>query len=348
MARCEKRWMGAAGLFIVRFRRACRVGIARGPTHWGAVTAFTVCVGLGSGPLAAAEEPPLTVFKALLESQCPAGKWSDLPASSNPAASPRPWRPSVLSTGSGLDVLADWLDAPPEPGSVRDSWLASNYLDPDTERPDVRLGCLILDAAKQAPVNCCAKQAPGDGPGKPEQKHQCAGTADTPRIHAEVAIEASVGGTALRLRPIYLKFGDSTQLPKSVHLALYAAVWLNGVEVGVTGFQLPSRLRDEVCVLQPEDLKGHDGLWLPIPIEAGAPDPGALLSVLAVVHQSARGTDVHGHLARIQARARNAGARLMIPYPAMGAPVPGAQGPDRTSPLPTSEISSRPQTGRPK
>lgn len=260
---------------------------------------------------AGAEGPVLEAQRAVLLPDCPSAQEAS-PEPLVPSTKPTPWRPSVLTSGSGLEVLADWLDGPPEPGSVRNSWLVSDYLPVGADRTTVRLGCLVLsdETSIWRGSETTKGSAPNPAKEPPPDK-------DKTRVLAEVSIEASADGTALRLRPLYMKLRPSSSLPQNVHTALYAAVWLNGVEVGVTGFQLPSRPR-EVDQLLPGDLAHHDGLWLPVPTEAADSNAWRLLTVLAVLHQSARGTDVHAHLARMQARARNAGPRMLFPYP--GAP----------------------------
>ena len=147
-----------------------------------------------------------------------------------------------------------------------------------------------------------------------------------PDLYAEVELEPSSDGTALRLHPRLLEFGPHDRTPSQVplHLSFYAAVSVDGIDLGVTAFRLPSR-RSQLAALLPGDLVGHDGLWLPLPSAFRIPVPPAtppredlhagLLSVLAVLHQSARDPDTDAHLARILATAQNARSRSVIRMP---------------------------------
>lgn len=142
-----------------------------------------------------------------------------------------------------------------------------------------------------------------------------------PNIYAEVALEPSDDFKAIRFRPQLLEFEseDGAHGGPKIHLSFYAAVWLDGIELGVTAFGLPPR--HHKGALHPNQFEGHSGLWLPLPRMAGN-TTGGLLSVLAVLHQSQRDEPpVEARLARILGTALNARAKsvLLVPPPTTGA-----------------------------
>lgn len=245
--------------------------------------------------------------------------------------------------GSGLTALADWLDAPTETGAVRRTWQTSGTLALGDRPADRPAGCLVLIAGSFHPgpvtgqddpdrlVWSCNPGAPGSAPtGSKDVPPDCQPThalrwpaawlgrfqlTAAPDLYAEIEVERAPDGQAIRLRPRLLEFGPRDQRPASavpLHLSFYAAVTVDGQDLGVAAFGLPSR-GPKVAALLPMTFNGHDGAWLPLPPSARqSPTRDGLVSVLAVLHQSAQSPDVDARLARILATARNAHARSVL------------------------------------
>lgn len=314
------------------------------------------------------EEPVLSGQRAYLFDVCPRARALEAqgpvkaPARKRCAAATATM-PSPASAkpfqGSGLVVLADWLDAPVDTGARRWAWqhadcLAASSATSDTSEPSG--ACLVLVGGRfkvrpdttndpSDPVADCPPPpkaqarfpAPPACGSTPEARPCCIaahglewsqswleryGLADAPEVYAEIAIEHTAAG--IRLRPKLWEIAppaDPALAPDDrLHASLYAAIWLGGEELGLTAFKLPSRPA-RVVTLFPEDFDGSGGLWLPVPAGAGGRDVS--ISILAVLHESRRESDADGHVVRALATARNTSLPPIIPC--MPTPMPGAR-----------------------
>ena len=145
--------------------------IARGALRLLTAASILVAAGVWPALTLGGEGPGLPDQRAYLFDQCPrSGARPPMPGGSDTAKSAmatlRPaWTGEAF--GSGLTVLADWLDAPLESGAIRRSWQASGPVTwprPNKEVPPVG-NCLVLVEGHFVPdppvsmpkINCMAE-----------------------------------------------------------------------------------------------------------------------------------------------------------------------------------------------
>lgn len=360
-------------------RRVCAVHLApMGAIRRAAGLVGWLCalaLGLTSDLVCGDDEPVLSGQRAYLFDICPRSRAFDrrgavtAPVSKyDTAATAATQAPALTSLfpGSGLVVLADWLDAPLETGARRWVWQHADSL-AGPETPGVTSepagACLVLvggrftmhrelthdgsDAGGPPPSKAQSRCPPTPDGAATEEARPCGsdergpawtqcwldryGLADRPEVYAEIAIEHSAA--SIRLRPELWEIAPPSDSLKgseqTLHASFYAAIWLGGEELGLTAFKLPSRPPQVVTLLR-QDFAGSGGLWLPVPARTGI---GAIpISIVAVLHESRRESDADAHVVRALATARNASLPPMLPC--LPTVMPGARAQDATGARP--------------
>ncbi|MFD2113767.1 hypothetical protein [Thiorhodococcus fuscus] len=231
--------------------------------------------------------------------------------------------------GSGLPTLAKWLDTPLERHSWRKSWQISGpwlWHTPDGTHHDYCLvlieGCFSGHSKAPSASGPLPKVIACDDKNKNIENHNLGfhnrqplrlswqqewldlfGLCEAPTTYAEIEFQHTEDLRAIRLLPRIAELPqDHEHSPDiKVFLSFYAAVWLDGEEVGISAAYLHSHPA-RIPTLLPHTFIGHEPLWLPLrrtPQLNANDNRSGLLSVIAVLHQSRRISDVDSHLAKI-------------------------------------------------